>query len=698
MNVPNVRRGRRQTFQYGNDTLSITELLRDPDVNNYLERERSLTYTSKREKLRKLLREGNINPQLVGEYEARNPVAPRPQGVQDVRYGAQRRRAGLPLMRSAGTITIGDENLTTARQALERYPRLRGFLQQNRQISEKSLHAKVRTWIRKEKIPNHIFNPKPRIVSRRRLLGNNVIGHHAIHSMGNTSPTDFLDYVRDVVIRFLGKNPPNKVQISLICVMVRVIPATGKVTSEEQASFNSRQESIFESTNLEEVYERMVAKMLEAFATYLRNGSGWMLKKVVRLDITLSRLRPLRGSSHMELPKRISKRKALINMQNLDKFCFKWAVTRALNPVGKDPQRITKKLRKQSEKLDWQGIEFPTPCLERMFKKFESNNDVSLLMFGHEETRNNTYIIPLYVPTVRREMVVRLFFLKNENGTESHYCVVKNMSALVSSQASKKKEKKYVCDFCLNMFGSQELLDDHTEYCSKHNAVSTVMPKPGRNILKFKNIQNSVECPVKTYADFESFLEPIDRKHGETKLYQRHVPSAFCFYVVSRVEGFSMDPVTYVSQCEDDQVDRVFVEELEEVTKKIYETFKKPRPMIFDEAAKRLHESQDECYACGERFNEKKVYMRKVRDHCHYTGKYRGTLHNKCNVRLKTTRTIPVFFHNLTGYDCHLFVKRLADSLGDVSLRSRRYSRAQGEKIEIPPAQKLSILSSPAAG
>ena len=65
-----------------------------------------------------------------------------------------------------------------------------------------------------------------------------------------------------------------------------------------------------------------------------------------------------------------------------------------------------------------------------------------------------------------------------------------------------------------------------------------------------------------------------------------------------------MDPITYVSQGEDDHVDRVFVERLEEVTKMICETFKKPKPMIFDEAAKRLHESQDECYACGERFND----------------------------------------------------------------------------------------------
>ena len=113
--------------------------------------------------------------------------------------------------------------------------------------------------------------------------------------------------------------------------------------------------------------------------------------------------------------------------------------------------------------------------------------------------------------------------------------MVKNMSALVTSQTSKKK-KKYVCDFCLNMFGSQELLNDHTEYCSKHDAVNDVMPKPGSNILKIKNIQNSVECPVKIYADFESFLEPIDWKHGKTRLYQRHVPSAFYFYVVSLVK------------------------------------------------------------------------------------------------------------------------------------------------------------------
>ena len=253
---------------------------------------------------------------------------------------------------------------------------------------------------------------------------------------------------------------------------------------------------------MEEVYERMVAKILEAFATYLKNGSGWVLESVVRLDITLYRLRPLRGSSYIKLPKVISKRRAVINMENKDDRCFKWAVTRSLNLVEDVPQLVTDELRKQSERLDLSGIEFLTPREEGVFRKFEENNNISLLVFGHEETVNKTYIVPLYVPKVRRERIVRLLFLKNEDGTESHYCVVKDMSRLVSSQISKKKKRKYVCDFCLNAFGRQDLLDAHEEYCSRHDAVNTVMPKPGRNILKFKNIQNSVECPVKMFGDF----------------------------------------------------------------------------------------------------------------------------------------------------------------------------------------------------
>ena len=63
----------------------------------------------------------------------------------------------------------------------------------------------------------------------------------------------------------------------------------------------------------------------------------------------------------------------------------------------------------------------------------------------------------------------------------------------------------------------------------------------------------------------------------------------------------------------------------------------------------------------------KKVLPRKdkkVRDHCHFIGKYRGAAHQKCNALFRKPKFVPVFFHNLSGYDAHLFVKNL-NSMGE---------------------------------
>ena len=64
-----------------------------------------------------------------------------------------------------------------------------------------------------------------------------------------------------------------------------------------------------------------------------------------------------------------------------------------------------------------------------------------------------------------------------------------------------------------------------------------------------------------------------------------------------------------------------------------------------------------ECHICFKKFSPKD---RKVRDHCHYTGKYRGAAHSSCNLRYRIPNYIPVIFYNLAGYDAHLFIKELA--------------------------------------
>ena len=61
--------------------------------------------------------------------------------------------------------------------------------------------------------------------------------------------------------------------------------------------------------------------------------------------------------------------------------------------------------------------------------------------------------------------------------------------------------------------------------------------------------------------------------------------------------------------------------------------------------------------------NEKKNY--KVRDHCHYTGKYRGAAHNICNLRYKVPKKILILFHNGSIYNYHFIIKELVKEFVD---------------------------------
>ena len=80
------------------------------------------------------------------------------------------------------------------------------------------------------------------------------------------------------------------------------------------------------------------------------------------------------------------------------------------------------------------------------------------------------------------------------------------------------------------------------------------------------------------------------------------------------------------------------------------------------------HRIQRICYICKKKFsnddNNKKYH--KVRYHCHYTGKYRGTAHDIYNLRYKIAKEIPVVFHNGSTYDYHFIIKELGEELEGV--------------------------------
>ena len=101
-----------------------------------------------------------------------------------------------------------------------------------------------------------------------------------------------------------------------------------------------------------------------------------------------------------------------------------------------------------------------------------------------------------------------------------------------------------------------------------------------------------------------------------------------------------------------------FAKDLREHVSKIinYEK-KKMIPLTTEE--KIYHNKRKICYICKKEFNNNDKKNYKVRDHCHYTGKYRGAAHNICNLRYKVPKEIPVVFHNGSIYDNHFIINEL---------------------------------------
>ena len=340
---------------------------------------------------------------------------------------------------------------------------------------------------------------------------------------------------------------------------------------------------------------------------------------------------PLRGETWISLPKELANKKAIINMQNKDNKCFLWCVLRALNLREKEPQRIDKKIKEKENTLNMDGIEYPVNLKD--IDKFEKQNStISITVFGYKEKdvhplRNSN--------NMDREHNIRLMLIEKDG--VKNYCLVKNISRLLSSQVSKHNGKKYFCDRCLNHFWCEQSLNKHLEYCSNHEAVKIEMPKKG-DILKFENYYKGERLPFIIYADTESLIKPIQScepspQSSYTKKYQKHEPISFSYYIKCFDDNvFEPRLRSYTGE---DAMQK-FVEWLEKDIKIIANIPEKK--MIFKIQEQQQYEKETKCWICKKEFDDtadENGYKKngKVRDHCHFTGRYRGAAHNSCNLK-----------------------------------------------------------------
>ncbi|XP_046547498.1 uncharacterized protein LOC124257474 [Haliotis rubra] len=427
----------------------------------------------------------------------------------------------------------------------------------------------------------------------------------------------------------------------------------------------------FWMTNLAEINEQLAEAFQHLYASsqeFQAEGSGWILEGIIQLEVNTAEYVPLSASSYIPLSKYLADKKALMNIHNNDQKCFMWSVLAALHPLDRKqhPERVGKYLSFLSE-LNLQGIDFPIPLSH--IPKFENQNQISVNVYGYEEQ-----VFPLHISKQKFDKTVDLLLLSE--GEKRHFCLIRNFSRLMGDR-TKHKAAAFYCRRCLHGFSRQDLLKDHSLYCSEHNPQKVKLPNEYNKWIRFESIQNQLKVPFVIYADFEALTRKVNDKSRNTSLHQKHEPSGYCYKVISSNPELTKPSVVYRGP----DVISHFIEALLQEEKAINEKLQKSFPIDMTKETELKFQMANICHICEEPFHSSSI---KVRDHDHLVERnnYRGAAHQNCNLQLKLKKSkskgkkmdqgkmtegkdcfIPIIFHNLRGYDSHLLMRQLDNTV-----------------------------------
>ena len=459
---------------------------------------------------------------------------------------------------------------------------------------------------------------------------------------------------------------------------------TLKVTFEKQledeiitktAYFNSKTKTLINENEINEVLQTSRQELIKAIGQWISEGSGWTIKSVDDHYINLTKYIPLKGSSYIELPTELKNpAKGLINLKNKDDECFRWCHIRYLNPQEKDPQRIKKSDKEFIEKLDYSRIEFPITI--KQINKTEKKNSIRINVFGYEEKQP----YPIYISDEKYEDHMELLLItKDEN---RHYVLIKDFNKFMYQQ-TKHKERKHFCMHCLQCFSSERVSNNHKENCIIINGKQAInMSKKGENILKYTNHHKQQAVPFVIYVDFEAIAEKIqgcqpNNDKSYTEAYQKHTDCGYGYKVVCCYDDKYTKPINIYRG---EKAVYKFMEKMLEEVKYCKNIMKKEfnKQLITTDNDELSFKLELKCHICEESYKDKDI---RVRDHCHITGKYRGSAHQDCNLKLRLNPEeikIPVIFHNLRGYDSHFIMQQI----GEIT-KKHTYKNYKGEEKQM---------------
>ena len=238
-----------------------------------------------------------------------------------------------------------------------------------------------------------------------------------------------------------------------------------------------------------------------------------------------------------------------------------------------------------------------------------------------------------------------------------HYLALKSLPALLREIISNHCEDFY-CLNCFHSYITYNKLKRHERVCTNHDYCRLDIPKEYENINYLPG-EKSIKVPFIIYADLECLLKKIQfckiqPKNSYTEKKVKHKPSGYAGCSICSFDDTKTRRYFYRRK----DCTEKFCKDLKEIGTEIINFEEKEMIKLINKEIK-SYEKQKVCNLCKKEFYDDKN-KKKVRDHCYYTGKYRGAVHNECNLRYKVYKKIPVIFHNGSTYDYHFIIKKIA--------------------------------------
>ena len=477
------------------------------------------------ESLKRLARNNNIDvrrniskPELINILGERNLITTTPIAAQESNLGVLVSNVPIELIRKA------KKKVQSAKEALENFKEyIKNLKSYN--ISADRFKKLTKQLERKEKKAkeekNKIFTP-----IREASAFKNYTNQYVIYNTVPNYPLlEFLADAKPAITNIFNSNRNIKTILYLHVLM-------SQDERKEEFAFHSKDlKLILMETDENEIYDEMVDEIEEEMLKAENaEGSGWQFEKVIKMVLHTTRWEPLYGSSYIPLDPYLANKKALINMQNEDDKCFMWSVIRALYPKDNHPERIDKDLKSKQDSINMKGIHYPVSL--KAIDRFETQNpNISISVVGYNKI---DLVHPIRVSKYtgcKYDIVLLLLkeAVEGENGKieeKTHYTLVKNKSALITSQINNHDHKRHICLNCFNSFNSPETLETHKEYCYENESVKILMPPPD-TYLRFNKFHHSEKAPFAIYADFKSLIKPMDNcDPNPNKSYTKKNPEA----------------------------------------------------------------------------------------------------------------------------------------------------------------------------